>query len=117
MKLLITSNFSLSHSVFNGFVLQTPKNKGLFEKGLKKGQNTLYPIFHLQIPGDVVTPGFFKKYMTCEDIFRKPYGAAEMNMFNFAYNLLTLQFKKANQQLSPETLATSLEYLNVGKAS
>lgn len=79
---------------------------------------------HLYVPGsavaevtlfgDVVTPGFFKLYMNCEDIFRKPYGAGEMNMFNFAYNLLTLKFKKANQQLSPETLATSLEYLNVG---
>ena len=33
-KLLITSNFSFSHSVFKGFVLQTCKNQGLFGKGL-----------------------------------------------------------------------------------
>ena len=33
-KLLITSNFSFSHSVFKRLVLQTLKNKGLFEKGL-----------------------------------------------------------------------------------
>ena len=33
-KLLITSNFSFSHSVFNRLVLQTRKNQGLFGKGL-----------------------------------------------------------------------------------
>ena len=32
--LLITSNFSLSHSVFKRIVLQTRKNQGLFGKGL-----------------------------------------------------------------------------------
>ena len=35
-KLLVTSNFSLSYSVFKGFVLQTRKNQGLFGKGLKR---------------------------------------------------------------------------------
>jgi len=62
-----------------------------------------------------VTPGFYQKYLNCEDIFRKPYGAGEMNMFNFAYNLLTLKFKKANQQLSSEVLSNSLSYLNTGE--
>ena len=33
-KLLVTSNFSISHSVFKGPVLQTCKNQGLFGKGL-----------------------------------------------------------------------------------
>ena len=33
-KLLITSNFSFSHRVFKGLVLQTRKNQGLFGKGL-----------------------------------------------------------------------------------
>ncbi|XP_060595854.1 CD109 antigen-like [Ruditapes philippinarum] len=80
--------------------------------------------YHLYVPGsgvaqvslfgDVVTPGFITYYMNCEDIFRKPYGAGEMNMFNFAYNLLTLKFKKANQQLDPEVLSRALDYLNVG---
>ena len=32
-KLLITSNFSYSHSFFKRFILQTPKTKGLFGKG------------------------------------------------------------------------------------
>ncbi|WAR12173.1 CPMD8-like protein [Mya arenaria] len=83
--------------------------------------------YHLYVPGsgiaevslfgDVVTPGFFKLYMNCEDIFRKPYGAGEMNMFNFAYNLLTLKFKKTNQQLPPDVLSTALRYLNVDDGS
>ena len=33
-KLLVTSNFSFTHSVFKRLVLQTCKNQGLFEKGL-----------------------------------------------------------------------------------
>ena len=34
-KLLVTSNFFFSHSVFKRLVLQTHKNQGLFGKGLK----------------------------------------------------------------------------------
>ena len=41
-KLLIMSNFSFSHSVFKILVLQTPKNKGVFEKGLHSWQYLLY---------------------------------------------------------------------------
>ena len=33
-KLLVTSNFSFSHSVFKGPELQTHENQGLFGKGL-----------------------------------------------------------------------------------
>ena len=33
-KLLVTSNFSFSHSVFKRLVLQTRKYQGLFGKGL-----------------------------------------------------------------------------------
>ena len=32
-KLLVTSNFSVSHCVFERFALQTHKNQGLFGKG------------------------------------------------------------------------------------
>ncbi|KAK3086321.1 hypothetical protein FSP39_016806 [Pinctada imbricata] len=63
--------------------------------------------------GDVVTPGFFVEYPTAEDIMYRPYGAGEMNMFNFAYNLITLLFKKANKQLSNAVTRRSLEYLNI----
>ena len=44
-KLLITSNFSFSHSVFKRLVLQTRKNQGLFGKGLSQiliSDNVLY---------------------------------------------------------------------------
>ena len=41
-KLLVTSNFSFSHSVFKRLVLQTRKNQGLFGKGLET--ETLYGI-------------------------------------------------------------------------
>ena len=34
-KLLVTSDFFFSHSVFKRLVLQTHKNQGLFGKGLK----------------------------------------------------------------------------------
>ena len=33
-KLLVTSNFSFSHSIFRRLILQTPNNQGLFGKGL-----------------------------------------------------------------------------------
>ena len=33
-EILVTSNFSFSHSVFHRLVMQTSKNQGLFGKGL-----------------------------------------------------------------------------------
>lgn len=63
--------------------------------------------------GDVVTPGFFEEYLNAENILYKPYGAGENMVWNFAYNLMTLRFKKASKQLSDETLQTSLKYLNI----
>ena len=41
-KLFVTSNFSLSHSVFKRLVLQTRKNQGLFGKGLKQNGVRMY---------------------------------------------------------------------------
>ena len=43
-KLLVTSNFSFSHSVFKRLVMQTRKNQGLFGKGLRANSihNQLY---------------------------------------------------------------------------
>ena len=35
-KLLVTSNFFFSHSVFKRLLLQTRKNQGLFGKGLNE---------------------------------------------------------------------------------
>ena len=44
-KLLVTSNFSFSHSVFKRLVLQIPKNQDLYGKGLK--QNFLFLQQHI----------------------------------------------------------------------
>ena len=45
-KLLVTSNFSFSHSVFKRFVLQTRKNQGLLVKGIKKARIHFYTVNH-----------------------------------------------------------------------
>ena len=44
-KLLITSNFSFSHSVFESLLLQTRKNQGLFGKGLRVVHDRIERIF------------------------------------------------------------------------
>ena len=54
-NLLVTSNFSISHSVFKRFVVQTHKNQGLFGKGLNlnklkifiNGVQTHLHLFHI----------------------------------------------------------------------
>jgi hypothetical protein len=86
----------------------------------RTGQTKDYTIGICSFPitnfaGDVVTPGFFREFPTTEDIMYRPYGGGEMNMFNFAYNLITLKFKKANQQLPNDILRRTLKYMNIGK--
>ena len=55
--LLVTSNFSFSHSVFKRLVLQTRENQGLFGKGLSWRRS------HLQVPDvpNVIQPVY--RYM------------------------------------------------------
>lgn len=65
--------------------------------------------------GDVVGPGFFEEYLDAENTLRKPFGSAEQNMYNFAYNLYNLKYLKATNQLDQQTLATSLGHLNLGE--
>ena len=48
-ELLVTSNFSFSHSVFNRLVLQTRKNQGLFGKGLSHKVDLDESIFALYV--------------------------------------------------------------------
>ena len=45
-KLLITSNFSFSHSVFKRLVLQKCKNQGLFGKGFSNITSVVCKCFH-----------------------------------------------------------------------
>lgn len=62
--------------------------------------------------GDIVTPGFFEDYLNAENVMWRPYGGGEQITFNFAYNLLTLQFLKNYNQLKDERLANALEQMN-----
>ena len=55
-KLLVTSNFSFSHSVFKRLVLQTRKNQGLFGKGL----NNLNGQVHLMVQSVTGQSRFFE---------------------------------------------------------
>ena len=48
-KLLVTSNFSFSHSLFKRLVLQTRKDEGLTGKGLNVSPNTSYYIPELYL--------------------------------------------------------------------
>ena len=56
-KLLVTSNFSFSHSVFKRPVLQTCKNQGLFGKGL----------IRILLPSSVLLP-FFTQSQGLDDL-------------------------------------------------
>ena len=80
-------------------------------------RNNLYvpqsPVALTSLFGDVVTPGFFEDYLNAENVLYHPYGAGEMVTFNFAYNLLTLKFMKASQQLDNDQLLKSLKEMNV----
>ncbi|ELT94901.1 hypothetical protein CAPTEDRAFT_205407 [Capitella teleta] len=71
------------------------------------------PECHVGIVGDIVGPGFFEDYLDAENTLRKPFGSAEQNMYNFAYNLYNLKYLKATNQLKPERLQASLKHLNL----
>ena len=64
-----------------------------------------------------MTPGFFEDYLNAENILHRPYGAGEMIAFNFAYNLYTLKFMKASEQLDQVQLQKSLREMNIGEWS
>ena len=51
-KLLVTSNFSFSHSVFKRLELQTRKNQGLFGKGLILYQTTHFRLVQIDAFAD-----------------------------------------------------------------
>lgn len=64
--------------------------------------------------GDVVGPGFFEEYLDAENTLRKPFGSAEQNMYNLAYNLYNLKYLKATDQLRQDVLERTLYHLNIG---
>ena len=63
-KLLVTSNFSFSHSVFKRLVLQTGKNQGLFGKGLMKKKVVPTLQQEVKVKVDIVTSDDIKIYNT-----------------------------------------------------
>jgi len=65
------------------------------------------------IVGDVIGPGFFEEFLTAENTLRKPFGAGEQAMYNFAYNLYNLKYQKQTNQLNQETLEGTLNHLNI----
>ncbi|KAK7114537.1 CD109 antigen-like [Littorina saxatilis] len=77
----------------------------LYVPGSAKSEPSLF--------GDVVTPGFFEEYLNAENVMHRPYGGGEQITFNFAYNLITLKFMKASQQLSDEQLLNTLRKCNI----
>ena len=62
--------------------------------------------------GDVVGAGLVDS-MNVESALRKPYGAAEQNMYNFAYNLYNLKYLKATNQLNQALLERTLKEMNL----
>ena len=55
VKLLVTSNFTFSHSVFKRLVMQTRKNQGLFGKGLNSISIIVLQPVHLHLPAVLLT--------------------------------------------------------------
>ena len=65
----------------------------------------------------MVGPGFYKPFLDAENFMRKPYGAGEMNMFNYAINLYYLKYLKTTNQLKDSVLHKALDYMNLGEYS
>lgn len=53
-------------------------------------------------------PGLFKSYVTQDSVMDVKEGSGETYIFDFGYNVLTLRFLKATDQLDQSTLTTSL---------
>ncbi|KAJ6219290.1 hypothetical protein RDWZM_005102 [Blomia tropicalis] len=65
------------------------------------------------IVGDVVGPSFLSMPMNATAMLRKPFDAAEPNMFNFAVNVYTLLYLRNIGQRNSETEKAAFKYLNI----
>ena len=107
-KLLVTSNFSFTHSVFKRLVLQTCKNQGLFGKGLSQVQKTESMSHRLQ--RFVVTfhchlhHNFLEVYSQCLHVgvfhFRTAYGAP-IGLRSFSFADVPFKFDELTLDLCP----------------
>ena len=91
-KLLVSSNFSFSHSVFKRLVLQTHKTQGLFGKGLKKKRHCsiLFPHRrYTQVCLKSFRPTLQRRFLTPVRI--KPFGNIVGNWNKIQHFLLFLR--------------------------
>lgn len=65
------------------------------------------------VVGDVVGPSFSSMPMNVTSMLRKPFDAAEPNMFNFAVNVHTLLYLRYTGQRKPATEMNAFKYLNI----
>lgn len=67
----------------------------------------------ITVVGDVVGPAFPTMPMNASSMLRKPFDAAEPNMFNFAVNVYTLLYFRYTSQRKPEIEKQAFKYLNI----
>lgn len=67
----------------------------------------------ISIVGDVVGPAFPTLPMNATSMLRKPFDAAEPNMFSFAVNVYTLLYLRYTGQRKPEIEKRAFKYLNI----
>ena len=89
-KLLVTSNFSFSYSVFQRLLNQTLKNQGLFGKGLVKS----YPMTRRQILDSSKLKGFADDNFKFEENGRKLFKPVENTCWLRAISPFSTMFSK-----------------------
>ena len=62
----------------------------------------------------MVGPGFYKKQLRIDSLYRFVSGAAGDYIFNFAVKLVWLKFMKGTNQLGRKTLLATLNSMNNG---
>ena len=58
-------------------------------------------------------PGFYEDFLNTENTLRKPYGGAEANIYNFAFNLYMIIYLKETDQLQDHVLHRTISYLDL----
>nr|BAR45628.1 macroglobulin complement-related 2 [Niponia nodulosa] len=66
----------------------------------------------ISVFGDVVGPSFPNMPMDSNNLLRLPGGSGENNMFNFAFNLLTIKYMRITNQRRPDLDKQAFYHLN-----
>lgn len=67
----------------------------------------------VSVVGDVVGPTFPTMPMNVTSMLKKPFDAAEPNIFNFAVNIYTLLYLRYTGQTKPDIEQKAFKYLNI----